>query len=111
MKILKYCGLTIDYEFIEEREGYFCCRLIFDKKTLRLYRKLSNKKDDECWYLDDEGYRLDSEELFKASPWVLEDDDKSEKLLCRFQDINNECTFQKKEYYTDWAKFLVNKDI
>lgn len=28
-------------------------------------------EEDECWYLDDHGYRLNDQALFEASPWMI----------------------------------------
>lgn len=43
-------------------------------------------KEDENWYLDSDGYRLDEIELFRKSPWTIIIDDAELKVVNRFMD-------------------------
>lgn len=47
------------------------------------------ENEDELWYLDDQGERLESEQLFLASPWSIEGPNGETKLICRYQDRNS----------------------
>ena len=54
----------------------------------RLLALIENEENDEKqpWYLDDEGYRLDDEDLFKASPWTITSGLQLKKVVQRFMD-------------------------
>ncbi len=110
--ILTYYNEEFDFEILEETEGYFVCYLTMDNKKSDIYDELLEKEGDEFWYLDDQGNRLDTDELFNASPWKLQKDDVTIKLLlriCLWDGCKYKCTFQKAESYLDWNQFLVNK--
>ena len=44
--------------------------------------------ENEFWYLDNDGYRLENEELFKKSPWSIIEGNKIIKIVNRFFDYN-----------------------
>ena len=87
--------VTLDYykkgifEFmVEENTGGSVSGRFIDwrknKKRFRAIDKLIETEDD--WYLDDNGYRLEFEELFQASPWSITGNDSLKKILMRFMD-------------------------
>ena len=41
---------------------------------------------DESWYLDDDGYRLDDEQLFNRSPWSVVNGEDERPIIQRFMD-------------------------
>jgi hypothetical protein len=45
-----------------------------------------DESEDHCWYLGDEGKRLDTNALFAASPWRMLWPSGEVKLLCSFHD-------------------------
>jgi hypothetical protein len=61
------------------------------------------------WYLDQNGERLSSEDLFVKSPWSVYGRNGPMKLLCRFQDFQTgELHFQTQYGYPgeifDWVR-------
>lgn len=106
--VLKFYDMTFSFELVRNDDCFLICKLIFDEEKLRIYQDIVDQ--DHVWYLDDRGHRLETDELFEASPWTLVLDDLSEvKLLCRWGDIDGEFRFEKKENYFDWCSVLVNK--
>ncbi len=78
-------------------------------KLLRL-----TEAEDEFWYLDENGERLESKALFQASPWSFDGPDGNIKLLCRFQNIKSgEVWFDTEEGYPGelykWVREQKNK--
>lgn len=63
------------------------------------------REQDEFWYLDGDGYRLEGELLFKASPWTIVGDGKRQKVVQRFLDYGNgEARFATQPWFRigDW---------
>ena len=57
--------------------------------------------EDECWYLDDDGERLETKALLSASPWSILGPNGKMKLLCRFHDhISGEIWLNTEEGYS-----------
>jgi hypothetical protein len=63
-------------------------RLILDDEQRDLLHRLE-AAEPEDWFLDDEGNRLPSEELFERTPWSCQGPSGPIKLLCRFIDYND----------------------
>ena len=89
--------VTLDYynkgqfELVVEiyDEDYLCGSFILGEDISRI-KEISKiiEMEDEFWYLDNDGYRLEDEELFKASPWTLLENEKHKKVVSRFMDYN-----------------------
>lgn len=63
-----------------------------------------NQEDEEGkqpWYLDDDGYRLDDEKLFRMSPWSIVNGETCKKAVQRFIDCN---TGQAWFCFTPWVR-------
>jgi hypothetical protein len=82
---LKHYDKELPFELIEYDDCTVKC-LVFDDETEEEFEELGEDEQDrdEEWYLDENGYRLESEALFAASPWSLETPDGEVKLLQRF---------------------------
>ena len=59
----------------------------------------AEEKNGSCWYLDENGERLEPDELFKASPWSMDTPDGEIKLLRRFQNNSGEIRLDTQEGY------------
>ena len=88
--------VTLDYykkgifEFlVEENTGFSISGRFIDwKKNKKRMQNIDElfETENEGWYLDDNGYRLEFEELFKASPWSIIGNDSLKKIIQRFMD-------------------------
>ena len=88
----KRTGMLIRYhehgfEFRNERPGLFRGLLLLNAEEQKLLRELREGESDD-WYLDDDGYRLDAEQLFARSPWAWDSPSGTVKLLCRYLNLN-----------------------
>ena len=89
--------VTLDYynkgqfEFVVEKydEDYLWGSFILGEDISRI-KEIDKiiEIEDEFWYLDNDGYRLEDEELFKASPWTLLENNKHKKVVSRFRDYS-----------------------
>jgi hypothetical protein len=82
---LKHYGKELPFKLIEYGDCSVKCLVLYDE-TEQEFEELGEAEQDrdEEWYLDENGYRLESEALFAASPWSLETPDGEIKLLERF---------------------------
>jgi hypothetical protein len=76
------------FEFEPSPGEGFAGRLLLDEAQRELLASLS-AAEDECWYLDDDGERLQADELFSRSPWSCPGAGGPVKLLCRFLDLRD----------------------
>jgi hypothetical protein len=94
---LKYRGEEIPFELIEYSDCYITCLIVDDEAeeegdgAEEEFEELGeddtddeDEDDEDCWYLDENGERLEPEALFAASPWSLETPEGEIKLLRRF---------------------------
>lgn len=71
--ILEYYQLY-QFEFLGKIDGiYLNGKFVWDEVIKQKIRKINEFEENEeeqgrVWYLDQEGYRLEDEELFKNSP-------------------------------------------
>lgn len=49
--------------------GYFVWNEAIQDRMLKIQELLH--EEDESWYLDDDGHRLNDQALFEASPWMI----------------------------------------
>ncbi|MEW4453191.1 hypothetical protein AB1L30_10985 [Bremerella sp. JC817] len=66
-----------------------CFRGTDDEKA-QILALLEKEDEDERqpWYLDDDGYRLDDDELFQMSPWSIVDGESCRKAVQRTMDCD-----------------------
>jgi hypothetical protein len=55
--------------------------------------------DDDCWYLDNDGNRLEDQKLFKKSPWTIIENGKARKVVKRFSNENGEIWFAMEPWF------------
>lgn len=86
-------------------------RLTPDDAARELLARLVDA-EDECWYLDAEGERLPSAELFARSPWSCPGPDGPVRLLCRLLDLRDgSVRFNAPEAYPgDLFRWLRQRD-
>ena len=51
------------------------------------WKILLNLEEEEGWYLDEQGERLEPERLFAASPWSMDSPEGEIKLLRRYHNL------------------------
>ncbi len=107
MKVsLKYHGKVVPFNFIEINEHTVRGRLKLDK--LDREQLLQSESDDDLWYLDENGERLEAAALFEASPWSMTGPQGEIKLLARFHSPEGEIHFQTLKGYGgelfDWVR-------
>ncbi len=101
---LKFYGEEFPFEFIEHSDCSITCLLVHTDETEEKFSELLEaeavrEEEDGSWYLDENGERLESEELFAASPWSLEGHYGEIKLLSRVQRANGEIYFNTPDGY------------
>lgn len=69
------------------------------------------ESEPEYWYLDRNGERLPSEQLFEASPWSMQTSEGVVKILNRFLNLETgDAIFNVPETYAgEWFRWLRNK--
>ncbi|WP_444902876.1 hypothetical protein ACJJH9_06920 [Microbulbifer sp. DLAB2-AF] len=96
---IKYHDVEFSLEIEEIDEYIIQGRLILDPDKEKIFRKL-HEAESESWYLSKNGERLESEELFEASPWKFNSPNGEVKLLCRFHDMyTGEIRFNTQDGY------------
>jgi hypothetical protein len=104
---LKYYGEEISFELIEYSDCHIACLIVDgeaeeeDNGAEEEFKKLGEDEqdDEDCWYLDENGERLEPEALFAASPWSLETPEGEIKLLRRFTSADGETRFNTLDGY------------
>jgi hypothetical protein len=97
---LKYYGEEIPFELIEYSNCHIVCIIVDDGAEEEFEELGEDEQDDEdCWYLDENGERLEPEALFAASPWSLETPEGEIKLLRRFTSADGETRFNTLDGY------------
>lgn len=67
-------------------KGHF---LWTETEKARLQALLRQEDEDEEWYLDDDGERLEDDALFEKSPWSVIDGNRRGKAVQRFLDLRS----------------------
>jgi hypothetical protein len=101
---LKFYGEEFPFELISRSATSIKCLLKHSEETRQRYGELCDaeevrEEEEGPWYLDSHGERLESEELFQASPWALETPEGEIKLLSRIEEGNGEILFNMPEGY------------
>jgi hypothetical protein len=65
--------------------GFF---ILTEREKVRLNELLS-REDEDCWYLDNMGFRLADAELFEKAPWSVVGGAGRIKAISRFMDLNS----------------------
>ena len=91
----------------EETEGYLKGFFVWDEDVKQEYNKIEElvRTEDEFWYLDNDGYRIEDEKLFEKSPWAIIYSDNKEKIVQRFMNgKTGEAWFVTKPWFRigDW---------
>jgi hypothetical protein len=89
---LEYRDERFQFAVQEQTEDSFRGRFQWtDSQKALLLAMMEKEENDEGqpWYLDDEGYRLDDDELFKASPWTITSTSEPKKVVQRFLDSHS----------------------
>lgn len=95
--IVRYGDAHFDFEQTES--GTLTGFLKLNKEQKKLLAALV-ASEEEDWYLDTNGERLPSDELFSLSPWSLETTNGQVKLLNRLLNIDTgEALFSTQETY------------
>lgn len=72
-------------------------RFLWTDSEKKLLQAMCDREDEEGiqpWYLDEDGFRLDDDELFQKSPWSLIDAETCGKAIQRFMNWESgEATF------------------
>ncbi|MEH2370539.1 MULTISPECIES: hypothetical protein [Nostoc] len=98
------------FSFVLSPGDSFDGHLVLDNRHKQLLAGLL-AAEDECWYLDENGERLPSEQLFALSPWSYLTPTGPIKLLCRFLDLRDgRAMFSTSESYLerglyDWLEY------
>ncbi len=95
---LKFYGEELPFELTENKGGSVTCLLVHSDEIAEKFERLLEAEEAReaeigLWYLDENGERLESKELFAASPWSLEGPDGEIKLLKRIHKVNGEIRF------------------
>jgi hypothetical protein len=102
---LKHYGEEIPFEMKEYSDCHITCLILDDEaeddETEEEFEELGEDEqdDEDCWYLDENGERLEPEALFAASPWSLETPEGEIKLLRRFTGADGETHFDTFDGY------------
>ena len=101
---LKFYGEEFPFEQIEHSSDSVICLLVHSDETVKKFEelfRLQEAREEEVspWYLDENGERLESEDLFAASPWSLEGPNGEIKLLSRIHKANGEIYFDTLDGY------------
>ena len=89
MITLEYRGERFQFEVLEQTEDSIRGRFRWTDSQKALLLALMEKEEndeEQPWYLDDDGYRLDDDDLFKASPWKITSTSEPRKVVQRFMD-------------------------
>jgi hypothetical protein len=84
--IAEYLGHQFDLTLTEKSDSYYIGFLKWDDKNSDRLRKA--EKDNDSWYLDEDGNRLADNLLFEKSPWSIIEDGIIKKAVLRFHDYN-----------------------
>jgi len=78
-----------DFVVEEYSEIYFVGK--FDQKDINRIRDIDEIVDteNEFWYLDNDGYRLEDKELFKETPWAIIENNSLIKIVMRFMNYES----------------------
>lgn len=81
------------FEFIveEETEDYITGYFVWSEEVIHKLKEIDEiiESEDEFWYLDEDGSRLEDDELFERSPWSIIEKDNYKKIVQRFMDYSN----------------------
>lgn len=89
--IIKYYSEEFTFEILETDECGFRGILKLDEaQEEKMEELLDLEEENDGWYLDQHGERLESNELFEASPWSIDSPNGEIKLLRRFQNMETE---------------------
>jgi hypothetical protein len=87
----EFHGIPFEFNVTAKDEMYYEGSLIWNKEDKKKYRIVEKKysDDEDTWYLDKDGYRLDDEKLFENSPWAITENGITKKVVRRFFDFSN----------------------
>jgi hypothetical protein len=96
--ILEYYQLY-RFKFLGKIDGeYLKGKFIWDEETKEKIYKINEFEEAEeeqgrIWYLDEEGYRLEDENLFINSPWSIVEGEIRKNIIQRFMGDDGDATF------------------
>jgi hypothetical protein len=96
---------TYQFRFIitEKSDGWIKGHFDWNNETLNKILELDKRIEAECefWYLDNNGFRLDDNDLFVKSPWeIIESNGLNIKVVQRFMDYKNgEASFVSEPWF------------
>ena len=98
--IAEYYGIPFELTLTEQSESYYKGFLKWDEESRKRYFEVEKaNEDDEEWYLDENGYRLEDEKLFLKSPWRIVENGETKKAVRRFSDGNGEVWFDMQPWF------------
>lgn len=80
---VKFYGEAFPFTPSHVEEGGIEGFLRLDDECRETLEELLDRPEEEYWYLDEQGERLEPEALFEASPWSMETAEETIKLLRR----------------------------
>ena len=84
---VKFYGEEFPLTLSNVDEGGIEGFLRLDEARQATLEDLLDRPEEEYWYLDEQGERLEPEALFEASPWSMETAEGTVKLLRRYQNL------------------------
>jgi hypothetical protein len=99
--IAEYFGTQFELTLTEQSETYYKGFLKWDEENKKRYFDASkiHEEEDDSWYLDDNGDRLQDKELFEKSPWTIIENGKTRKVVQRFMNGNGETWFAMEPWF------------
>lgn len=96
---ISYSG-CLEFEFIGERNEYYLEGKFSDWNN-NIKKKLMELDDENDWYLDKNGYRLNDKELFNSSPWMLigKEGIQTKVVLRIFDSVKGEAKYALKPWF------------